>query len=153
MTSQIGRFSAWPSSSVTSRRRSPSVKNPLSLPVSSIRIDRAAAPLDRADLRAAPRRRSADPTPAAGFRPCGTSSPRCTLISFRPNCPAGWNIAKSSAVNFRSFITVSASASPSASIAVVEALGASPSGQASSIFPIASTTSARRPEPARCAWP
>src|SRR5439155_230676 len=57
------------------------------------------------------------------------------------------NSAKSSAVNLRIFMIDNASASPSASIAVVDALGASPSGQASSIAPIFSTMSAARPRP------
>jgi hypothetical protein len=56
--------------------------------------------------------------------PVRISSP--TFIRRRPRSPPGWKRAKSSGPKRRPSCTTSASASPSASIAVVDALGARP---------------------------
>jgi len=49
--------------------------------------------------------------------------------------PAGWKAANSSGPNRRMSMTVRARASPRASMQLVEAVGASPWGQASSTCP------------------
>ena len=59
----------------------------------------------------------------------------------RPKLPPGWNRAKSSALNSRFCSNATASASPSASVAVVLAVGANPIGQASSATDTSSATS------------
>ena len=68
-----------------------------------------------------------------------------TRLSLRPSAPPGWNRAKSSAWKFRILLSTSASASPTASIAVVLVLGARPSEQTSSRSPSSITTFAARP--------
>ena len=68
-----------------------------------------------------------------------------TRMSFRPRLPAGWYIAKSSAVKSRSRLTRSARASPTAMSTVVLADGARPSGHASSTGPSSMQRSADRP--------
>jgi len=67
-----------------------------------------------------------------------------TLVSLRPKLPPGWNFTKSRGLNSRMRAITSASASPNASMAVVEVLGASPNEQASRIGPRSSTTLALR---------
>ena len=53
------------------------------------------------------------------------------IESFPASDPPGWNTAKSCSVKFRAAKSAMARASPMASAAVVLAVGASPSGQAS----------------------
>jgi len=93
-------------------------------------------------------------TKSASFRgistgTMGTSSPVCmrsaTVCSRRPSAPPGCSRAKSSSENPFSSKRTTASASPIAKAAVVEAVGARPSGHASSGTPTSSTTSAYRP--------
>ena len=62
----------------------------------------------------------------------------------RPNAPPGWERAKSSGLKPRASSRATASASPSASWAVVLAVGARLSGQASFSTPLSSTMSACR---------
>src|SRR5580704_10171233 len=65
----------------------------------------------------------------------GIASPACIRDSTRanrlPSFPPGCRLAKSSSLNPRRSLNVTASASPKASIVVVEAVGASPKEQAS----------------------
>src|SRR5271157_5576319 len=65
----------------------------------------------------------------------GTASPECISDSTRasrlPSFPPGCRLAKSSSLNPRFSESATASASPRASMVVVEAVGASPSEQAS----------------------
>src|SRR5580692_9442766 len=76
----------------------------------------------------------------------GSASPECINDSTRasrfPNFPPGCKLAKSSSLNPRRSLKVTASASPNASIAVVEAVGASPSAQASCAIEQSNATSA-----------
>ena len=108
------------------RRRSPSVMIPTSRPSRRRRRrSRAASWSSRG-----PRRR--------GWRSGATrgrSSPLCiscsTRSSWLPSLPPGWNTAKSRAEKPRRSSSATASASPSASMQVVEVVGARPIGQAS----------------------
>src|SRR3984885_11444864 len=76
----------------------------------------------------------------------GRSSPECISESTRarrlPSLPPGCRLAKSSSLNPRFSLKVTARASPSASIVVVEAVGARPSEQASCAIEQSSVTSA-----------
>ncbi len=88
---------------------------------------------------------------------CGTSSPvrmmSVTRVNRRrPSAPPGCERAKSSALKPRASNSATASASPSASCAVVLAVGARLSGQASFSTPLSSTTSAWRAR-VDCGWP
>ena len=65
-------------------------------------------------------------------------------MSPRPSFPPGWKSAYSSLSNGRFASTVIASASPTARSTAVEAVGASPIGQASATSPMATTRSAAR---------
>jgi len=64
--------------------------------------------------------------------------------SLRPRLPAGWERAKSSSVNPRAFSSATANASPTASAAVVLAVGARFNGQASAGTPMSRCTVAIR---------
>ncbi len=86
------------------------------------------------------RPRGTAPAGACGVPPCSACSPGC-----RP----GWKRAKSSRLKRRIWLTTSAKASPTASMAVVLVLGASPSEQASSSGPSSIVTVAARPRRAR----
>src|SRR5260370_878075 len=76
----------------------------------------------------------------------GSASPECISDSTRanlfPSFPPGCKLAKSSSLNPRFSLSVTASASPNASIVVVEAVGARPSEQASLAIEQSSATSA-----------
>ena len=124
---------------VSTRRRSPSVKMPSSFRAASISTTLPA----RAEVMA--RRQS---TTGVVGATAGTRSPAriasAQVISLRPSAPPGWKRAYCSGVNFRWRCTVSARASPRASIAVVLALGAKPRGQASVMRPIDSAAAAWR---------
>ena len=76
----------------------------------------------------------------------GTASPVCIRLSTRarrlPSLPPGWRSAKSSSLKPRFSARVTAKASPSANIVVVEAVGASPSEQASLAMEQSNETSA-----------
>ena len=109
------------------RRRSPSVKMPDSLPSGP-----ATAVMPRR-LRLISTSASAtlasSPTSGRASPPCITSVIRSSRR--RPRLPAGCERAKSSAVKPRASSSATASASPMASEAVVEEVGARCSGQAS----------------------
>ena len=125
-----------------SRRRSPSVKNPTSSPARLTTLVAPGRPGVRVITSIAASTVASSCT--QGLRsPVRISSP--TLISLRPRSPPGWKRAKSSGPKSRPSCTTSASASPSASMAVVDALGARPCGPGSAICPSSSTTSLWRP--------
>ncbi len=136
-TVSIGRLRSASPFSRKCRRRSPSVKIPTTFPFGSTTVQlpaRAAVILSRASRTEVPLRTS-------GFAfPFRMMSP--TLRSLFPRLPPGCNAAKSSGRNFLILRSVSASASPIASAAVVDAEGARLRGQASFVTPRSSTTSA-----------
>src|SRR5271170_4047986 len=76
----------------------------------------------------------------------GSAGPECIKDSTRasrlPSFPPGCRLAKSSSLNPRFSLSVTASASPKASIVVVEAVGANPSEHASSAIEQSKATSA-----------
>src|SRR5450755_3629061 len=76
----------------------------------------------------------------------GKASPECINDSTRanrfPSFPPGCKLAKSSSLKPRRSLNVTASASPNASIVVVEAVGANPSAQASCAIEQSNATSA-----------
>ncbi len=109
------------------RRKSPSVKMPSSAPLPSTTAD-APSPLALISRIRALR--------ATSGATCGKSAPlRITSLtwvsSLRPSAPPGCERAKSSALKPRASSSATASASPKASCAVVLAVGARLSGQAS----------------------
>src|SRR5215467_7122042 len=76
----------------------------------------------------------------------GSASPVCisdfTRANRFPNFPPGCKLAKSSSLNPRRSLNATASASPKASMVVVEAVGASPKEQASCAMEQSKATSA-----------
>ena len=108
------------------RRRSPSVTIPTSPPAAST------TPTTPNPLRVISRSASPIGAPEAMS---GISSPACmrsaTLASRAPRRPPGCRPAKSSGVKARLSISATASASPRASVIVVEVVGARPTEQAS----------------------
>src|SRR5262245_33510437 len=121
------------------RRRSPSVMIPMSSPAAfTTPVTPSRFPLISTTVSLS----------EAVSATTGTSGPRCIRSSTRrrrrPSAPAGCRSAKSSAEKPRSSSSAIASASPSAIWTVVDAVGASPRGHASSGTLTSSTTSARR---------
>ena len=122
------------------RRRSPSVNRPASRPLPSV------TPVMPRPLLVISSRASRS---AASSSTSGSASPVCMMSATvtsrrRPSEPPGCERAKSSAVKFRASSRAIASASPMARQAVVDEVGASSSGQASSATPTSICTSARR---------
>ena len=109
------------------RRRSPSVKMPRR---DCLRRPPRSCPCPCRSFRRPHRRASHRAATIGSAAPMRMTS-RTWVSNRRPSAPPGWERAKSSTENPRASSTVSASASPSASAAVVLAVGASPSGQAS----------------------
>ena len=107
------------------RLRSPSVTIPTSVP--SRTAPTTPKPLRLISISASAIGASG---PISGIR-----SPACirspTVASRAPSRPPGCSPRKSSGENARCSISATASASPSASVIVVEVVGASPTGQAS----------------------
>src|ERR1700686_819628 len=125
----------------TSRRRSPSVKMPTSLPSASTTLAAPGLPSVRVITAAVSRR-------VVSSRTVGFMAPvRITSRTRQRRCPRvppGSSSANCSRENPRWCKSVMASASPMASSAMVLVVGASPNGQASGLGPISSTTSAAR---------
>src|SRR5947208_13542688 len=120
------------------RVRSPAVTTPTRLPAAS-----TTATVPRFSASSTTHSRIGRSGPRAGTLPASmTSATRSN--KWRPNVPPGWRAANCSRRNPLTSSSVTARASPSASAAVVLAVGASVSGQASSATLASSTTSAWR---------
>ena len=119
------------------RRKSPSVKTPISLPMTLVTAVMPSPPRVTSMIAS---------LTAAWSLTQGSASPACIRSSTfinrrRPKAPPGWEKAKSSAVKPRASNSAIASASPIASAAVVLDVGAKFSGQAS-----------RLTATVKCAW-
>ena len=142
ITSHIGRSSAASSRRSNSRAKSLSVNRPVSRPALSVSM---MAPLRRPGFVHFTITSRTDSESLAERHSASGRMMSSTLLSLRPSAPPGWKRAKSSAWKFRILLITSASASPTASMAVVLVLGARPSEQTSSKSPSSMTTLAARP--------
>ena len=122
------------------RRRSPSVKIP--------NTRRSASTMAVAPRPLALISRMSSPKPASGGTEGASAPGRMTSLTsvsnLRPKAPPGCERAKSSALNPRASSRATANASPMASCAVVLAVGARLSGQASLSTPLSRAMSACR---------
>ena len=121
-----------------SRVRSPAVTTPSSAPLRS-----TTATVPRFSARSTTHSRMARSGASSG-RSVVSMTSATRWSSLRPNVPPGWRAAKSSRRKPFTSRSVTARASPSASAAVVLAVGARVSGHASSLTAASSTTLAWR---------